>query len=246
MIQEDRYHYSLNNVFHTITHSGVIIEPSLLLQLNEKIFLSQKYILKYIHDLCMYHHIDYAIYHKTLLGAKLFQGVHIFHPHIEIVMMYRNFEDLEKELKKDGFHIDFHSNYMMVLSSTFFEKIQIKAFIYFLHLHENHLLYHISPQLVESTKKYKDLLQPKEEFHLSFIPFHHLFPFQPISYEDFTVYTPKECDKVLDALHLLQEEYIYSEGVISSSLIKKEEEEEEKGGREKEKGSSSLFSFFPF
>lgn len=220
MIQEDQYHYSLNNVFHTITHPGVVIEPSLLLHLNEKIFLSQKYILKYIHDLCVYHQIDYAIYHKTLLGAKLFKGVHIFHPYVEIVMMYRNFDDLQKELKKDGFQIDFHSKYLMVLSSTFFEKIQIKAFIYFLHLHENDLLYHISPRLVENTKKYKDLLQHKEEFHLSFIPFHHLFPFQTVLYEDFTVSIPKESDKILDILHLLQEKYIFSQNVISSSLLK--------------------------
>lgn len=212
-----KYYYSLNGVFHEIDDIRVKIrenDQSLLSTYGakmEKIFLSQKYMLKYLHDLFSIHHIDYSIYHNTLLGYHLFQGVHIFQPsHVELIMMYRNFEDLYQELKSDGFHIDFESKYVMVISTSFFDQIQIKAFIYFLHPHEDGQLYNIHPKFVNESKRYKDLLQKKESYHLLFSSFYVLFPFQLVKYEDFEVYAPANIDKILDTFQLKMDSYSYS------------------------------------
>ncbi len=238
-----KYYYSLNGVFHEIDDTRVKIrenDQSLLSTYGakmEKIFLSQKYMLKYLHDLFSIHHIDYSIYHNTLLGYHLFQGVHIFQPswflsfvpnvkeeqksaatwagsrhpsYVELIMMYRNFEDLYQELKSDGFHIDFESKYVMVISTSFFDQIQIKAFIYFLHPHEDGQLYNIHPKFVNESKRYKDLLQKKESYHLLFSSFYVLFPFQLVKYEDFEVYAPANIDEILDTFQLKMDSYSYS------------------------------------
>ncbi len=222
------YHYTLNGVSHSIQNNQINMDPKLLSSLDEKILLSQKYLLKYLHDLFEYHHIDYSIYHKTLLGFHLFQGVHIFHHQLELMMMYRNFEDLYKELKSDGFHIDFESKYILVISTSFFDKIHIKCFIYLAHMHEDDTLYHLSPHYLESTKRYKELLQPKEAYHLTFVPFSSIFPCKIESYEDFQVYTPNKIIPILQLLNLHQDEYHFHSSNIKEKLLKKEEQEEDK------------------
>lgn len=252
---QDLYHYSLNGVFHTIQNQdqNIFIDQKLLSELDEKVLLSQKYLLKYIHDLFDYHHIDYSIYFKTLLGFQLFQGIHIFHHQIELVMMYRNFEDLYKELKNDGFQIDFESKYLMVISSSFFDKIQIKVFIYFLHMHEDNTLYHLSPSFVENSKTYKELLQQKEEFHLTFIPFQNIFPCKKENYEDFQIYVPNKINPILQSLHLIQDKYTFDHNNIKKLLFKKNNNIEDKNNHQNNHSNnndinqynlSSFISFF--
>jgi hypothetical protein len=236
------YHYSLNNVFHTISNKNIHIQPTLLSSLNEKILISQKYLLKYLHDLFEYHNIDYSIYHNTLLGFHLFQGIHIFYHQIELIMMYRNFQDLYKELKKDGFIIDFESKYLIVISSTFFDKIQIKAFIYLLHSHENNRLYHLSPHFVSSSKNYKDLLIEKESFHLTFIPFQSIFPCKKVNYEDFQIFIPNQYQNILESLQLKQENYTFDSNTIIPKLLKQNNQNHEENHHEEKPFYSFLTS----
>lgn len=247
-IENNSYYYSLNNVFHTISNKNIEIQNNILSQLNEKTLISQKYLLKYLHDLFEYHNIDYSIYHNTLLGFHLFQGIHIFYDHIELIMMYRNFQDLYKELKNDGFSIDFESKYLIVISSSFFDKIQIKAFIYFLHSDENNRLYHLSPHFIASSKCYKDLLIEKESFHLTFIPFHHIFPCKKVNYEDFQIFIPNQYLSILESLELKKDFYIFDSNHIKTKLLKKNniEQEENQDNNPQKTSLSTLFSIFTF
>ena len=214
----DSYHYTLNNVYHSISNN-IIIQNNLLSQIQEKELMSQKYLLKYLHDFFTYHSIDYSIFNHTLLGYHLFEGLHIFYHQIECIMMYRNFEEFSKELMNDGFHIDFMSQYICVISSSFINKIQIKAFIYFIHKDE-HSLYFLSPLYVNQCKRYKDLLKEKEEYHLKFVSLNIIFPCKKVKYEDFEVFIPNKIEELLKIVELKKDTYLFDEINSSKKILK--------------------------
>lgn len=215
----DSYHYTLNNVYHNISKNNIIIQNNLLSQIQEKELMSQKYLLKYLHDFFTYHSIDYSIFNNTLLGYHLFEGLHIFYHQIECIMMYRNFEEFSKELINDGFHIDFMSQYICVISSSFINKIQVKAFIYFIHKNEDSL-YFLSPLYVNQCKKYKDLLKEKELYHLKFILLNQIFPCKKVKYEDFEVFIPNKIEELLNIIELKKDTYIFDEINSSKKILK--------------------------
>ena len=190
--------------------------------LQEKNFLHQKFLLKYLHDFFEYHEIDYSIYFQTLLGQTIFDGIHLFHNFIEIIMMYRDFDEYKKELLQDGFHIDFQSKYFMVISTNIFGKPIIKAHIYFIHKSEDSY-YHLSPHYVQNCTSYKELLKEKEEYHLIFLQLHEIFPLKKANYEDFEVYIPNKRDEILKKLQLFKEYYEFNN---QENKIEKEEKEE--------------------
>ncbi len=200
-----------------------MIKNNLLSQINEKELMSQKYLLKYLHDFFIFHNIDYSIFYNTLLGYHLFQGLHIFYHQIELIMMYRDFQEFSKELINDGFHIDFTSQYLCVISSSFINKIQVKAFIYFIH-NGNDSLYFLSPLYVNQCKKYKDLLKEKETYHLKFVLLNQIFPCKKVNYEDFEIYIPNKMYELLEIIELKKNIYTFDK--ILTTLIKKEIEEE--------------------
>ncbi len=222
MINSDSYHYTLNNVYHTISNERIIIKNNLLSQINEKILMSQKYLLKYLHDFFIFHNIDYSIFYNTLLGYHLFEGLHIFYNKIELIMMYRDFQEFSKELLNDGFHIDFISQYLCVISSSFINKIQVKAFIYFIH-NGNDSLYFLSPLYVNQCKKYKDLLKEKEEYHLKFILLNQIFPCKKVKYEDFEVFIPNKINEVLEIIELKQNTYTFEKSKQKENNQKNED-----------------------
>lgn len=170
--------------------------------------MSQKYLLKYLHDFFTYHNIDYSIFYNTLLGYDLFEGLHIFYHQIELIMMYRNFEEFSKELINDGFHIDFMSKYICIISSSFMNKIQVKTFIYFIHNGDDSL-YFLSPLYVNQCKKYKDLLKEKESYHLKFISLNQIFPCKKVKYEDFEIFIPNKSEQILEILELKKDTYTF-------------------------------------
>ena len=82
---KDIYNYSLNGVYHEIELNNkikIIDKPK-----NEINLYSQKLLLKYIHDLFEIYKIDYFISNHTLLGYKIFNGIHIFKNYIEITIL---------------------------------------------------------------------------------------------------------------------------------------------------------------
>lgn len=204
----DTYHYTFNHVYHPISKNNIIIKNNLLSQIDEKGLMSQKYLLKYLHDFFVFHNIDYSLFNHTLLGYHLFEGLHIFYHQIEFIMMYRDFQEFSKELINDGFHIDFNSKYLCVISSSFINKIQVKAFIYFIHNGENSL-YFLSPLYVSQCKKYKDLLKEKEAYHLKFVLLNQIFPCKKVKYEDFEIFIPNKMDQILEIIELKKETYLF-------------------------------------
>lgn len=215
----DSYHYTLNNVYHNISNNNIIIKNNLLSHIDEKKLMSQKYLLKYLHDFFIFHNIDYSIFNNTLLGYHLFEGLHIFYHQIECIMMYRNFEEFSQELINDGFHIDFMSQYLCVISSSFMNKIQVKALIYFIHKDENSL-YFLSPLYVNQCKIYKDLLKEKESYHLKFILLNQIFPCKKIKYEDFEVFIPNKIEELLQIVELKKDTYLFDEIHTSKKILK--------------------------
>lgn len=215
----DSYHYTLNNVYHDISKNNIMIKSNLLSHIDEKELMSQKYLLKYLHDFFTYHNIDYSIFNNTLLGYDLFEGLHIFYHQIECIMMYRNFEEFSKELINDGFHIDFMSQYLCVISSSFINKIQVKAFIYFIH-NGDESLYFLSPFYVNECKKYKDLLKEKEAYHLKFVSFNIIFPCKKVKYEDFEVFIPNKIKELLQIVELKKDTYLFDETYTLKKILK--------------------------
>jgi hypothetical protein len=122
--------------------------------------------------------------------------------------MYRNFEEFSKELINDGFHIDFMSKYICIISSSFMNKIQVKTFIYFIHNGDDSL-YFLSPLYVNQCKKYKDLLKEKESYHLKFISLNQIFPCKKVKYEDFEIFIPNKSEEILEILELKKDTYIF-------------------------------------
>jgi hypothetical protein len=138
--------------------------------------------------------------------------------------MYRDFQEFSKELINDGFHIDFTSQYLCVISSSFINKIQVKAFIYFIH-NGNDSLYFLSPLYVSQCKKYKDLLKEKDEYHLKFILLNHIFPCKKVKYEYFEIFIPNKYEELLQIIELKKETYIFD--VKEDLFIDKKYKEDE-------------------
>ncbi len=179
----DSFNYTLNGISHEIPiHSNLIIHQN---PLQDKLLISQKFILKYIHDFLQFHSIDYFIIHNTLLGYHLFQGIHIFYPTIEICLNQHHlpkFIKLKEEIIRDGF--TFHeSQHHIILSSSFFQKSNVELIIHILYSNEDELqLYHF--QYPEKTKIN----------HLLY----DIYPLQNVKYEEFNVSVPNKITKVLE------------------------------------------------
>lgn len=242
-IINDSYHYTLNNVYHNISKDNIIIDNNLFSHINEKELISQKYLLKYLNDFFEFHNIDYSIYYNTLLGYHLFNGLHIFNHQIELIMMYRDLTLFQNELNNDGFNIDFISNYLCVISSSFLNKINVKAHIYFIHNNETSL-YHLSPIFVNNCKSYKELLKEKENYHLKFISLNDIFPCKKVKYEDFEVFIPNKIENLLEILELKKDIYNFDLSNIHKKIVKNNNEEKDEEETNLFKNISQLSSLF--
>ena len=84
----DKYNYNLNGIEHEIilNHTLKIDQQPL----NNKILVSNKYMIKYINDLFDYNSIEYCFINNTLLGVYIFNGVNIFNGNIELCISESN------------------------------------------------------------------------------------------------------------------------------------------------------------
>ena len=128
----DKYNYTLNGIQHQIP-----LQSNLLIQkkpLDEKILISLKFLIKYIHDLFLFHQIDYFLLSHTLLGLYIFKGIHIFHPQLEIGISSNHLYKLNKikdEIIQDDFHFDNSSlPHFITISSSFFKYTTVSITIY--------------------------------------------------------------------------------------------------------------------
>ena len=189
-ILNDKYNYSLNGIEHEI-----ILNESLKIDqkpLNDKILISNKYLIKYINDLFDFHNIEYCLTGNSLLGANLFKGINIFNSKLEIFILDINLyklKKLEDEIKKDGFDIIFNDNYIKI-SIIFFDKIKCYIIIYLLENikdNDNDLLRYIN------LDKESNIYQ-----------FYDIYPIKKTKFEEFEVSVPNKIENILNSykIHL--------------------------------------------
>jgi hypothetical protein len=180
---KDKYNYSLNGIEHEIilNHTLKIDQKPL----NEKILVSNKYLMKYINDLFDYHSIEYIVVGNTLLGVYIFNGINIFNQTLEICTLENNFfkiRKIEDEIKNDDFDIIFNDNYIKI-STVFFENIRSTLYIYALNNDQN------DDALNYITSNNKLIIHP----------FYDIFPIKKNNFEEFNISVPNKIDKVLES-----------------------------------------------
>jgi hypothetical protein len=180
----DKYNYVLNGIEHEITlNNNLKIDQK---PINEKILVSNKYILKYINDLFDYNSIDYCLVGNSLLGVHIFNGINIFNQNIEIGISENNFfklKKIENEIKEDDFDIKFNDNYIKI-TTIFFDKIKCSVTIYAFES-ENDLI------------RYKTL-DNKIIYH----EFYDIYPIRKNKFEEFEASVPNKIEKVLESYNI--------------------------------------------
>ncbi len=181
----DKYNYSLNGIEHEIILNNNIkinLKP-----LNEKILVSNKYLLKYIHDLFTYHNIEYSLLNHSLLGVYVFNGINIFNNTIELCTIDSNFIKLNKlknEIINDDFSIDFYDyddiKYFKI-STIFFDNIKVSVHIYPLNNDD------ITNKLTYKTFDNKFMVHD----------FYDIYPIKKNTFEEFEISVPNKINKVL-------------------------------------------------
>ena len=190
---KDIYNYSLNGVYHEIELNNkikIIDKPK-----NEINLYSQKLLLKYIHDLFEIYKIDYFISNHTLLGYKIFNGIHIFKNYIEITILDTYIDKIDKIKQKiidDEFTILITDNYIKV-STIFMNECTVSMFIYILKQDIN------QDKLITNIKN-------KNYYH----NFYDIYPLHKKEYEDIHVYVPNKIEKVLNNYDIKMENIIFT------------------------------------
>lgn len=179
----DKYNYTLNGIQHQIP-----LQSNLLIQkkpLDEKILISLKFLIKYIHDLFDYHHIDYFLLSHTLLGLYIFKGIHIFHPHLEIGISSNHLYKLNKlkdEMIQDDFLYDNSSlPHFITISSSFFKQTSVSITIYIIYQNE------------DDKKELFHHHENKKIIH----ELYDIYPIEKTKFEEFEVCVPKKIENVL-------------------------------------------------
>lgn len=178
----DKYNYSLNGIEHEILiNSNLKIDQK---PINEKILVSNKYLLKYINDLFDYYSIEYCLINNTLLGSFVFNGINIFNQSLEICTLDSNFakiKRLEEEIKNDGFEIIFNEKNILI-STTFFDKIKTYIYIYPM---EN---------IINQDELSYTTFDNKQIIH----KFYDIFPIKKKIFEEYEISVPNKIENVLN------------------------------------------------
>ncbi len=179
----DKYNYSLNGIEHEIllNHTLKIDQKPI----NEKILVSNKYLLKYVNDLFDYNSIEYCIVGHTLLGCYVFNGINIFNSSLEICTLDSNFaklKRLEEEIKNDNFDIEFNEKNIKI-STIFFDKIITVIHIYPL---EN---------IINIDELGYITIENKQIKH----KFYDIYPIKKHSFEEYEISIPNKIENVLNS-----------------------------------------------
>ena len=177
-MNKNNYNYTLNGISHEISLQSNIkirVQPH-----HEKILISNKYMIKFINDLFEHYNIDYFLCGHTLLGHKLFEGVHLFSDKIELGIIKNNLVKLKKceqFLIDNDFQIYFFEHFVIV-ETIFFENSKSYVIIY----------------LIDDAKQ---LFLKNEKNDIYLFDFYDIFPIKQIKYEEFTSYVPNKINAVL-------------------------------------------------
>jgi hypothetical protein len=205
----DKYNYSLNGIEHEI-----ILNHTLKFDqkpINEKILVSNKYLLKYINDLFDFHSIEYCLVNNSLLGLYVFKGINIFNSTIEICTLDSNFFKLKKiedEIKKDDFIIEFNEKNIK-LSTSFFDKIKVTLYIYPLENEINN-----------------DMLTYKTfDNKIIYHKFYDVFPIKKYNFEEFNISVPNKIEKILESYNFNLNYIAFTKNKLDNKKIIEEEPE---------------------
>lgn len=203
----DTFNYTLNGIAHEIpllSHIQIQQKP-----LDDKLLISQKFLLKYIHDLFEVHSIDYFLIQHSLLGYYVFQGIHIFYPSIQICINEHHKQKLQKrkdEILSDHFDFDEFDDHF-IISSSFFSKSNVQAFIYILKTDPDH------PQELSHSIQH-------EKYHHKL---YDIYPLQKVKYEEFEVFIPHKINTVLENYHFHLQFIQFKENDSKREIIEEEE-----------------------
>jgi hypothetical protein len=199
----DKYNYSLNGINHEIilNHSLKIDQEPI----NDKILVSNKYIIKYINDLFDYISLEYCFVGNSLMGIYIFNGINIFNSLIEICILDCNFlkiKKIEDDIKNDGFDIYFNNNYIKI-SNIFFDNIKVEIFIYLLVSDsDNDLLKYTTINNINISHEFYDI-----------------FPIKKTIFEDYEVSVPNKIEKVLETYNFNLNYIIFTKNKCDKKII---------------------------
>ncbi len=178
---KDRYNYKLNGIEHEIIlNNNIKIDMK---PIDEKILISNKFMLKYINDLFDYYNIEYFIINNVLLGSYVFNGINIFQKNLEIATLSINLHKIKKiedEIKNDDFQIVYNDDYIKI-TTTFLKKYKTSIYIY--------LVNHNSDDDSITYKLYNNT----ELYH----KFYDIYPIKKEKFEEYTISIPNKIENVL-------------------------------------------------
>jgi hypothetical protein len=201
----NNYNYKLNGIEHEIIlNNNLKIDQK---PLNEKILVSNKYMLKYINDLFDYYSIEFCLLNNTLLGLYIFNGINIFNSTLEIGITENNIHKIKKienDIKYNDFNILFNDNYIKI-SSIFLDKIKTTIYIY----------------LLKSNNE-SDLIEYKNiDNNIINYEFYDIFPIKKQKFEEFEISSPNKIEKVLIAHNFNLNYIIFTTKNIQNNSNKK-------------------------
>ena len=201
----NNYNYKLNGIEHEIIlNNNLKIDQK---PLNEKILVSNKYMLKYINDLFDYYSIEFCLLNNTLLGLYIFNGINIFNSTLEIGITENNIHKIKKienNIKNNDFNILFNDNYIKI-SSIFLDKIKTTIYIY----------------LLKSNNE-SDLIEYKNiDNNIINYEFYDIFPIKKQKFEEFEISSPNKIEKVLIAHNFNLNYIIFTTKNIQNNSNKK-------------------------
>lgn len=204
----DKYNYVLNGVEHEIILNNNLVinkEP-----IDEKILISNKYLIKYINDLFDYHNIEYFIINTTLLGLYIFNGINIFDSKIEICILNINSIKLKKiknDIINDDFNIIFNEN-NIIISTVFFDNIKTNINIY----------------LIENDCD-NDIIKYNINNKLYIHNFSDIFPIKKEKFEEFYISVPNKIENILLSFNYNLKYIIFSNDIIVKNIIEKNDDQ---------------------
>ena len=207
----DKYNYTLNGIEHEI-----ILNHTLKIEqepINDKILISNKYMLKYINDIFDYNLIEYCLVSHSLLGFYIFNGINIFNSTLEICISdiyIHKIHKIEDQIKHDDIDIYFYEKYIK-LSSVFVDNIKTHIYIYLLESDSNN-----------DTLKYYNYKN-----NLLIHKFYDIYPIKKNKFEEFEISVPNKIENILESYNFNLNYIIFSKNKYNKNDKKIIEEVEE-------------------